>query len=86
MHVYFLMGLEPVGADGENRPPYLAAMNPACRWIETPDAAFLHWHYACIATVKGRGEHFETSIDWQDRTHVAQVATLAQGIHDVSYG
>jgi hypothetical protein len=59
-------------------------MKPACRWIESPDAAYLHWHYACIATVKPQGEHFVTSIDWQDRTHVAHVATLAQGIHDVT--
>jgi hypothetical protein len=59
-------------------------MKPACRWIDTPDAAYLHWHYACIATVKPQGDHFVTSIDWQDRTHVAQVATLAEGIHDVT--
>jgi hypothetical protein len=59
-------------------------MKPACRWIETEAGAVLHWHYACIATVKPQGEHFVTSIDWQDRTHVSQVATLAQGIHEVS--
>ena len=59
-------------------------MQPACRWIESPGAAYLHWHYACIATVKPQADHYVTSIDWQERTHVSRAATLAQGIHDVS--
>lgn len=59
-------------------------MKPARRWTGTPDAAYLHWHFACIATVKPQGDHYVTSIDWQDRTHVAQAATIAQGNHDVS--
>ena len=59
-------------------------MKPACRWIETEDAAFLHWHYACIATVKRRGDHYETCVEWQGHEHIGRAGSLAQGIRFVT--
>lgn len=59
-------------------------MKPACRWIETPDAAYLHWHYACIASVKRRADYFETRVEWQGHEHVSRAGSLAQGIRYVT--
>ena len=58
-------------------------MQAACRWIEIDGNAYLHWHYMCIATVKRRGVHFETTIDWRDCTHTAKAASLGQGVRFV---
>lgn len=58
-------------------------MQPACRWIATEDSAFLHWHYACIATVKADGDGFETVISWCDREHRGRAGSMAQGMRFV---
>ena len=59
-------------------------MQPACRWITTENGAFLHWNYACIATVKQRGDHVELCIDWQGHTHSSRAASMAQGVRFVT--
>jgi hypothetical protein len=59
-------------------------MKPACRWIETEAGAVLHWHYACIATVKRRGDHFETCVEWQGHEHTGRAGSLGQGIRYVT--
>jgi hypothetical protein len=51
----------------------------ACRWIDSAEGSYLHWHSRCIATVKPAGRRWETVITWCERRHAAFAGSRAQG-------
>lgn len=51
----------------------------ACRWIDSAEGSYLHWHFRCIATVLPVGPRWETAITWCGARHAAPAGSRAQG-------
>jgi len=60
-------------------------MHPACRWIEIDGNAYLHWNYACCATLRRVGDQFERASSGGRTTMLRPRQGLASGVRVVEH-
>lgn len=58
----------------------MRAMLPTqCRWIDCPEGSFLHWNFACIASVSLNEAGWITMVRWDGRESHCRAGSREQG-------